>query len=152
MNNISKKEDGFKDIRCIKCGKLLAKTHIIDGIEIKCLRCGTLNRTFENMIEQVIITNREGRILFINKAAEVVTGYSTHEAIGKRPGELWGGNMPKEFYTKMWNDMLEKRKSVKLKISNKKKSGESYDVELLVSPILDTTGEIIFFIGIEIVV
>jgi PAS domain S-box-containing protein len=136
----------------MKCGKLLAKDNGTHGAEIKCLRCGTLNRVLEGMIEQVIITNREGRILFINRAVEVVTGYSAHEVIGKKPSELWGGHMSKQFYAEMWDDMLKKKESAKLKLTNKKKTGESYDVELLVSPVSDTNGEIIFFVGIEIVI
>lgn len=139
-------------IHCIKCGKTLAKKDDVTGAEIKCSRCGTLNRILENMIEQVIITNHEGKILFVNKAVEVTTGYSAHEAIGKKPSELWGGNMSQMFYSDMWKKMLETKESIKLKMTNKKKSGEPYDIELLVSPILDTTGAILFFVGIEIVV
>lgn len=131
---------------------MLAKPHGILGAEIKCLRCGTLNQIFEKMIEQVIITDKEGRILFINKAAELATGYSVYEAIGKKPSELWGGHMSREFYADMWTKMLEKKESVKLGITNKKKSGEFYDIELLISPVSDTNGDILFFIGIEVVV
>ncbi len=142
----------LREIRCNKCGKMLAKKNGPIDVEIKCLRCGNLNRVFESMIEQVVITNLEGRILFINSAVEKVTGYSMHEAVGKKPSELWGGHMPKDFYVDMWAEMLEKKGPIKLKITNKNKAGELYDVELLVSPILDTTGEILFFIGIEIAV
>ncbi len=151
QNNISTQQNSASAIRCVKCGKMLAKNHGVIGAEIKCLRCGTLNRIFEQMIEQVIITDKNGIILFINKAVEMATGYSAHEAIGKKPSELWGGHMPKEFYADMWKTMLEKKEPIKLKMTNKKKSGELYDVELLVSPIVDTTGDIIFFAGIEIV-
>jgi PAS domain S-box-containing protein len=141
-----------KKIRCLKCGKLLAKNKGAIGAEIKCVRCGTLNRILEGMIEQVIITDKRGIILFVNKAVEIATGYSADESIGKKPSELWGGCMPREFYADMWKKMLEKKESIKLKMTNKKKSGEPYDIELLVSPISDTTGEVIFFVGIEVVV
>lgn len=141
-----------KGIRCLKCGKMLAKNRGILGAEIKCLRCGTLNRILENMIEQVIITNKEGKILFVNKAVEVATGYLSHEVIGKRPSELWGGHMSRGFYADMWKSILKKRGSVKLNMINKNKSGELYNVELLVSPIMDTSGDILFFVGVEIVV
>lgn len=141
-----------KEIRCIKCNKMLAKPHGILGAEIKCLRCGTLNRILEGMVEQVVITNKDGIILFANKAVEIATGYSAHEVIGKKPSELWGGHMPREFYVDMWKRMLGKKESIKLKMTNKKKSGELYDIELLVSPITDTNGEILFFVGIEVVI
>lgn len=149
-NESERVRDG--DIRCVKCSKMLAKSVDFLGAEIKCSRCGTLNRIFEKMIEQVIITDSNGVILFINGAVEKATGYGLHEAIGKKPSELWGGNMSKEFYADMWKKILEDKKPIKIKMTNKRKNGESYDVELLVSPILDTGGEVIFFVGIEIVI
>ena len=36
------------------------------------------------------------------------------------------------------------------KMTNKKKSGELYNLELIISPILDTKGDILFFVGIEV--
>lgn len=146
-----KKNNTRPDNKCMKCGKTLAKPAELFGIEIKCLRCGTLNRIFEKMIDQVIITDGDGVILFVNKAVEVATGYSSHEAIGKKPSELWGGNMSKEFYRDMWAKMLKDKKPTKIEMTNKRKTGEMYNVELLVSPISDTNGKILFFIGIEIV-
>lgn len=139
------------EVRCLKCGKMLAKSGDFLGIEIKCLRCGTLNRTLEKMIEQVIITDSNGVILFINKAVEKATGYSSAEAIGRRPSDLWGGNMPKKFYVEMWDKILKEKKPLKVTIENKKKSGESYKVDLLVSPILDTKGKVVLYAGIEVV-
>lgn len=138
-------------LRCVKCNKLLAKNNR-DKLEIKCERCGTLNRVFEQMIEQVVITDPEGKILFINKAFEKTTGYTMGESIGKRPSELWGGNMPRKFYSDLWKKMKSKKGSITVRMINKKKSGETYDLELIVSPILDTKGNILFFVGIEVVV
>jgi len=141
-----------KDFRCMKCGKMLAKNNSVAGAEVKCVRCGTLNRILEHMIEQVIITSPEGKILFINHAVEMATGYSLHEAVGRKPSELWGGHMSTKFYAAMWKKMLKDKGSIKLKMTNKTKSGKLYEVELLVSPILDTAGDILFFAGIEIVI
>jgi len=156
MNTIPESEmekgsESTHEFRCMKCGKMLAKSKDISGLEIKCLRCGSLNRVLEKMIEQVIITDRNGVILFINKAVEMATGYSMEESVGKRPSQLWGGNMSKEFYVDMWGNMIRDKKSTKIKMTNKKKTGELYDVELLISPIADTNENIIFFVGIEVI-
>lgn len=145
-------EDDDQKIKCMKCGKVIAKHNGIFGAEIKCLRCGTLNCIFEHMVEQVIITNREGIIVFINKAVETATGYTAYEAIGKKPSELWGNCMSTEFYEDLWIKMLEKKDFGTVRITNRKKTGEFYNVELSVSPISHTNGEIIFFVGIEVVV
>ena len=74
MTHVDTKKPIFlKKVSCINCGKTLAKKDDYLGAEIKCLRCGTLNRIFEKMIEQVIITDKEGKVLFINKAVEAQT-------------------------------------------------------------------------------
>jgi PAS domain S-box-containing protein len=115
--------ESFKQIHCLKCNKLLAKQNPSNHLEIKCRRCGTLNRTFEQMNEQVIITDPKGKILFINQALEKTTGYSTHEAIGKTPAELWGGQMSKEFYTKIWDTIKKQKRVCSGKSSQSKKIG-----------------------------
>lgn len=136
--------------RCNKCGKLLGKPNGSGQLEIKCPRCGTLNRVFETMVEQVIVTDPSGRILFINTAAEQVTGFKLHEAVGKKPSELWGKQMPDEFYQKMWTQMVTDKKTVQVTMINKKKSGELYSVDLAISPILDALGDVLFYVGIEV--
>lgn len=142
----------LKDVRCMKCGKLLAKHHGLDGAEIKCLRCGTLNRVFETMKEQVIITDSTGAIMFVNNAVVEATQYPIQEIIGKRPSELWGGHMPKEFYDEAWSVMIANKSPITLNIANKRKDGQFYNVTLQISPILDTNKNVLFFVGVEIVV
>ncbi len=102
------------------------------------------------MQEQVIITDSEGKIVYLNRAVEITTGYSILESMGKKPSELWGGNMDQEFYENMWNKMLDERRSVNFVMKNRRKDGSLYDVELTVSPIIDNQDNIIYFVGIEI--
>lgn len=138
------------DIRCKKCNKLVAKISSKNIYEIKCTRCGTINLVFDEMQEQVIITDSEGKIVYVNRAVEITTGYSILESMGKKPSELWGGNMDQEFYENMWNKMLDERRSVNFVMKNRRKDGSLYDVELTVSPIIDNQDNIIYFVGIEI--
>lgn len=111
-----------------------------------------LSGAFGHLAEQVIITDTAGKILFINKAMEAASGYTAQEAIGKRPSEVWGGHMPKKFYNDMWSKIKKGKDPVRLAMTNQKKSGEYYNLELTISPILDTAGNILFFVGIENVV
>lgn len=101
-----------REIRCKKCNKLVAKMVKPHCYELKCSRCGTLNFVFGEMLEQVIITDSEGRIVYMNKAVEDATGFSIIESIGKKPSQLWGGEMDLEFYQNMWKVMLEDKKSI----------------------------------------
>ena len=146
---IKKISDKPADIRCKKCNKLVAKVSSKNIYEIKCARCGTINMVFEEMQEQIIITDSQGKIVYINRAVEKMTGYTVHESIGKKPSQLWGGNMDEKFYQKMWKTMLEEKRSVNFKMINQKKDGTPYDVELTVSPIIDNSDNIVYFVGIE---
>lgn len=149
--NITEKtsEESF---RCKKCDKLLAKSvHPEYFFEIKCLRCGEVNKLFQKMKEQVIITDKKGKILFANEIAEDFTGYSLKEIIGEKPS-LWGKQMPSSFYKEMWKTLLEEKTSFSGRITNKHKSGKLYEVMLRISPVLNAKGEVELLVGMESIV
>ncbi len=102
----------------------------------------------ENAYEQIVISDPDGVVIYANKAAERITGYSRGEIIGSRPS-LWGGQMPKEFYEKMWKTIKTDRKVFLGQLRNRRKSGEIYDVDMQISPIIDGAGDIKFFVAIE---
>ena len=136
-------------LRCVKCGKLLAKKTTPGRFEVKCHRCGTLNSFFDKLAQQVMITDREGKILYINEATEYATGYSLDESVGNRISDLWGGEMPKYFYKKMWTIIRSKKEKYNVALTNKSKTGETYKVDLTIFPILDPSSEVIFYVGVE---
>jgi PAS domain S-box-containing protein len=149
--NTKDQDQSHGQVRCMKCGKLLARKLGHQHFEIKCPRCGTLNMMLDKMIEQVIITDPQGRILYLNPVAEEETGFSCGEAIGKKISELWGNQMSKKFYADMWRQIRTRKKAFNATLVNKKKTGELYDVDMIISPILNTDGMIIFYVGIEMV-
>ena len=106
-------------------------------------------KAFDVLADHVIITDSNANILYANKAVERNTGFSQQETIGKNPGDLWGGNMPKEFYERMWRTAKKEKKSFVAEVQNKRKDGTMYWQELHISPILDGKGEVRFFIAIE---
>ncbi len=143
-NNISP----VYQIRCKKCNKLLAVNGVDNDVQIKCGRCGSLNIIFEEMTEQIVITDPQGIILFVNGALNTITGYTINEAIGKTP-KLWGGQMSKEFYEEMWRCIKDEKKGIQVIVQNKRKDGTYYHAQLCISPVLDTEGVVRFFVGIE---
>lgn len=135
--------------RCIKCHKLLAKGEIDSPhIEIKCGRCKHINFFFEKDPDQVVITDKEGKILYVNQSMEKVTGFLVDEMIGQTPA-LWGKQMPTDFYKDMWDKIKNKKELLITEIKNKKKDGTFYTAKLRISPILDKDGKVEFFIGTE---
>lgn len=153
MNKSLSKADKPRDeVRCFKCGKLLAKHDLLQNIlELKCLRCGTLNALFKEVKDQVIITDLEGTILYANSLVESITGYTLVEILGKKPS-LWGGQMPASFYKKMWTEIKVKKKPFVTEIHNKKKDGTLYKAILRISPVLSADGEVKMYVGMESVV
>ena len=143
---INKKSDEF---RCLECGKLLAlgkQRELV--LEIKCVRCGTLNSIFRGVLDQVIVTDPEGFILYANSLVETITGYSFIEVIGKKPS-LWGDQMPESFYEKMWQTIKIKKKPIMVIVNNQKKNGTLYKAKLQITPVFGVNGEIKMFVGVE---
>lgn len=98
--------------------------------------------------DHIIITDPKGTIIYANKAAGFLTGYTSAEMVGKNPN-LWGGQMPKEFYKKMWQRLSVEKKPFHGQIKNKRKDGELYDAFSSISPVLDEAGNIIYYVGVE---
>lgn len=144
--------ENTNDLRCLNCGKLLAKEDVEkSNLEIKCHRCGTLNSIFKYIKDQIIITDPKGNILFANDLLQKVTGYKLEEVVGQNP-KIWGGQMSKDFYKDMWQKIKEDKKSIVVKVKNKRKSGELYEALLRISPVFDTKGEIQMYVGMETVI
>lgn len=99
--------------------------------------------------DHIIICDVKGKIIYANDSAVRTTGYSKSEMLGKTPS-LWGGQMPPEFYKKMWHTISVLKKPFVGEVSNIRKGGESYIAEAHISPILDETGKNVeFYLGVE---
>lgn len=108
-----------------------------------------LLKGFDASRQHVVLTDREGVIVYANKAAEEHTGYLREEMIGKKPGELWGGHMSDEFYKDMWETIAEQKQAFLAPMHNKKKNGEQYWQEVHILPVLSYNNEVQYFLGIE---
>lgn len=105
-------------------------------------------QAIQNTSQHIIITDIDGVVIYANPAVERTTGYSPAEVIGNKPS-LWGRQMPQEFYVDLWRTIKVEKKSFVGELKNKRKSGEIYTVFANISPVLNSAGEVIFFIGLE---
>ena len=138
-----------EEIRCFDCNRLLAKGLRDNGIfEIKCVRCGSFNTLSNGLTDQIIITDPKGVILYVNERITEMTGYSAKEIIGKKPS-VWGGQMPRSFYDKMWKTLNDEKKSFETEVTNRRKDGTTYQAHLLISPVMGLNGNIEMFVGVE---
>ncbi|TXH00540.1 MAG: PAS domain S-box protein [Candidatus Moraniibacteriota bacterium] len=102
----------------------------------------------EKSFDHIVITDIDGKVLYANHAAEILTGYSKEEMIGNTPA-LWGKQMPKEFYDTFWRTLKEEKSPYAGELTNKRKDGTKYLSSLRAMPILDEKGAVRYFVGIE---
>ncbi len=101
---------------------------------------------FENSGEAILISDRENRIININRAFTRQTGYELSDIAGKNPRLLSGGNTTSDLYREMWRD-LEDDSFWQGELWDRKKSGELYPKWAAISAIRDQQGQILFYIA-----
>ncbi len=108
-----------------------------------------LMKALESSINCILITDKDGNVEWGNKAFEELTGFEINEIKGKNPKEFISSKKQnEEFYTDMWETILNK-KPWKGELINKKKDGTLYDEELIITPVLDEDNEIVNFIAVK---
>lgn len=120
----------------------------LDALKISNQELRKLNQAIEQSVATVVITDKTGRIEYVNPAFTKVTGYTSKEAIGHKPGILTSGKHTEAFYKNLWNTILAGR-TWKGEFINKKKSGEEIWESASISPVVDKDGEITHFISVK---
>lgn len=105
----------------------------------------------EYSTNHIIITDKDGVIVYANRAAEDITGFTREEMMGKKAGskELWGGLMPRSFYDALWKVLRDENKPFTGEIRNHRKNGETYDAAVSIAPIFGEGGSVKFYVGVE---
>jgi len=96
----------------------------------------------------IVITERNGRILWVNPAFTHLTGYAAEEAIGQNPRILNSCRHPREFFAEMWAT-IRAGKVWHGELVNKRKDGSWYDEEMTITPVRAEDGQIHNFVAIK---
>ena len=96
----------------------------------------------------VSITDKEGRITFVNQNFCTISGYTKKDLIGKDHRIVNSGFHSSDFFKEMWGTLLH-GKSWKGEVCNRAKDGKHYWVQTNITPILNAAGEITEFISIR---
>jgi len=105
-----------------------------------------LSRAVEQSADTVMITDRDGIIEYVNPAFERVTGYSRQEAIGQTPQILKSQEHGPEVYRDLWATILS-GKVYRGILVNRKKNGELFQTETVITPVRDAEGHVTNFIS-----
>lgn len=104
-------------------------------------------KVFESTSEGIMITDQDNRIISVNWAFEVITGYTEEEVLGKNPDILGSNRHDEEFYRKMWAS-IKKKGSWHGEIWNRRHNGEIYPEWLNISVVRDAAGNLTNYVGI----
>ena len=128
-------------------------SHALDSIEQERARQTAERKlelaahVFENSAEGVMITDRDNRILMVNRRFAEITGYSAEEVAGKSPSILNSGQQDKAFYSNMWRS-LTNRGEWHGEIRNRRKDGEVIVEWMNISAVKNDAGDIVNFVAV----
>jgi len=102
----------------------------------------------ESAANAIVITDRQGKILWLNRAFEVLTGFPAEEVAGKDMRILNSETQDDAFFKEMWETILAGR-TWHGEMVNVRKDGAQYIEEQTITPVRDKSGEITHFIAIK---
>ncbi|MBI5139370.1 PAS domain S-box protein, partial [Candidatus Nomurabacteria bacterium] len=106
-------------------------------------------RCVEDSSETIMITDKNGTLIYVNPAWTKTYGYTRTEVLGQTPRVLHSEHHNLEFYTKMWSDILNIKKGYwKGEVINRAKDRTLIPVLLTITTFKSLTGEILGFMGI----
>lgn len=103
-------------------------------------------KVFEHSGQAIIITDRENRIIAVNRAFEKLTGYAFAEVIGQNPRILASGHTQPETYRQMWQ-ALERVGYWEGELWDRRKDGSIYPKWTTISVVRDVGGSANYYVA-----
>ncbi|MBZ0070720.1 MAG: EAL domain-containing protein [Gammaproteobacteria bacterium] len=106
-----------------------------------------LASALDQTADSVIITDRAGRIEYVNPAFVQTTGFSRDEVVGQMSSVVKSGRHDADFYTRMW-DTIARGEVFRDIFINHRRNGDIYYEEKTISPVRDPlSGEITHYVS-----
>ena len=127
-------------------GKLYDEVNfMLDRIENSFKEQKIASAAFETQ-SGITITDKNQKILKVNKAFERITGYTQEEVVGLTPSILKSGEHDKDFYKNIYHSLLKNHMWMG-EIKNKHKNGNIYSENLIIQSVLDDNNEPIYYVA-----
>ncbi|MFW5974718.1 MAG: hybrid sensor histidine kinase/response regulator, partial [Bacteroidota bacterium] len=107
-----------------------------------------LNQAVEQNPAEIMITDKEGHIKYVNKGFSLITGYSFADVYGRRPEMLRSEIHSERFFEEMWNTLLS-GKVWSGEFRNYHRNGRMYWEQAIISPIFDKDNNITHFVKVS---
>ncbi|MFP4580790.1 MAG: response regulator [Candidatus Sumerlaeia bacterium] len=107
-----------------------------------------LAKAVEQAAEDIILTDSEGQIQYVNPAFEQITGYPLAEVIGKNPRLLQSGIHPPAFYESMWDKLTQGDVWTGV-VVNRTKDGSLVEEEANIAPIYGNDHQVMGYVSVK---
>ncbi len=101
---------------------------------------------FESVSESIVVTDAQRRILAVNRAFTVMTGYEEAEVLGRDPRLLKSGRHPDVFYRALW-ECLASEGHWQGELINRCKDGSLSVVLSAITEVRDAAGHLTHYVG-----
>jgi len=98
--------------------------------------------------DSVMITDLQGRLLYVNPAFTQATGYGRDEVLGRNPRMLKSGEHHGSFYEAMWQTLTAGASWV-AEFRNRRKDGTLYTELSNIFPIRDAAGRVVSYVAVN---
>jgi PAS domain S-box-containing protein len=107
-----------------------------------------LATAIEHAAESVIISNRTGKIQYVNPAFEQLSGFSREDIVGENFRILRSDKHDKGFYKEMW-EVISRGNIWSGYITNRIKDNTLREFETIISPVQNGSGDIVSFVSVN---
>jgi len=104
-----------------------------------------LSMSVEQATDLIVLTDMEGKIEYINKAVEEISGYGKEELIGKSR-EVWQSGLNDKLFKEMWETVRSGRPFQGI-FTNRRKDGELFYVYEVITPLKDLNESITHYVS-----
>ncbi|PXW85702.1 PAS domain S-box-containing protein [Nitrosomonas sp. Nm84] len=87
-------------------------------------------------------------LVYVNKAFETITGYTLAETVGRNCRFLQGKERDQTAASQL-REAIKNKESVEVTLRNYRKSGELFYNHLVMSPLFDSKGNLLYFLGVQ---
>lgn len=108
--------------------------------------CSAVGPVFGRSGRGVLLTDNEGTIEYANERLASIVGYRHDELRGRNPRLFQSGFTSQKTYRELWNTVSSGR-SWRSVLRNRRRNGEVFSEELIVTPLTDERGCITHFFG-----
>ncbi|HXJ96401.1 MAG TPA: PAS domain S-box protein [Terriglobia bacterium] len=125
-------------------GTLIDITERKEAEELLRLRTSAL----EAAANSIVMTDRNGQIVWVNAALTALTGYTPAEVVGLNTRIFRSGKQDPHYYQELWATILA-GKVWHREIINRRKDGSLYTEEMTITPVRNDRAEVTHFIAVK---